>query len=200
MWVWRALALPSRLRVVSHLSQDRSEPEARAFLAKFKARTDGRAPFFTRDQLPAYVAALIATYSTPEPPPARRGPGRPRKEPRRLVDPDLRYAQVQKRREGGRVVEVKRQILFGSEGDLIRVIQADGCGSRINTAYVERDNLTSRQSNGRLVRKALSHSKRKDCLRYHLDFEDAIYNFVRPHSSLRLRLRRPGGHRLKGAI
>jgi transposase-like protein len=60
MWVWRALALPSRLRVASHLSHDRSEPEARAFLAKFKARTDGRAPFFTSDQLPAYVAALVA--------------------------------------------------------------------------------------------------------------------------------------------
>jgi hypothetical protein len=92
------------------------------------------------------------------------------------------------------VVEVKRQILFGSEGDLIRVMQADGCGSRINTAYVERDKLTSRQSNGRLVRKALSHSKRKDYLQYHLDFEDAIYNLVRPHSALRLRLRRPVAH------
>ena len=107
------------------------------------------------------------------------------------MDPDLRYAQVQKRREGGRVVEVKRQILFGSEGDLIRIMEADGCGSRINTAYVERDNLTSRQSNGRLVRKTLSHSKRKDYLQFHIDFEDAIYNFVRPHSGLRLRLRRP---------
>jgi transposase-like protein len=63
-WIWRALALPSRLRVVSHLSLDRSDPEARAFLAKFKARTDGRAPFFASDQLPAYVAALIACYST----------------------------------------------------------------------------------------------------------------------------------------
>jgi hypothetical protein len=194
MWVWRALALPSRLRVVSHLSHDRSEPEARAFLAKFKARTDGRAPFFTSDQLPAYVAALIANYSTPEPPPARRGPGRPRKEPRRLVDPALRYAQVHKRREGGRVVEVTRQILFGAEDDLIRVLETDGCGSQINTAYVERDNLTSRQSNGRLVRKTLSHSRRKDYLQHHIDFEDAIYNLVRPHSALRLRLRRPAAH------
>ena len=66
--------------------------------------------------------------------------------------------------------------------------------NRINTAYVERDNLTSRQSNGRLVRKTLSHSKRKDYLQFHIDFEDAIYNFVRPHSGLRLRLRRPGPH------
>jgi hypothetical protein len=61
--------LPGRLRVVSHLSHDRSDPESRAFLARFKARTDGRAPFFASDQLPAYVVALIANYSTPEPPP-----------------------------------------------------------------------------------------------------------------------------------
>ena len=68
MWVWRAMALPSRLRVLSHLSHERSEAEATVFLAKCKARTDGCAPFFTSDQLPAYVAALIANYSTPEPP------------------------------------------------------------------------------------------------------------------------------------
>ncbi len=194
MWVWRALALPSRLRVVNHLSHDRSELEARAFLAKFKARTNGRAPFFTSDELPAYVAALIATYSTPEPPPVRRGRGRPRKEPRRLVDPNLRYAQVRKDREEGRVVEVKRQILFGTEEDLIRIMQTDRCGSQINTSYVERDNLTSRQNNGRLVRKTLSHSKRKDSLQHHLDFEDAVYNLVRPHSALRIKLCPPTAH------
>jgi hypothetical protein len=59
---------------------------------------------------------------------------------------------------------------------------------------VERDNLTSRQTNGRLVRKTLSHSRRKDYLQHHIDFEDAIYNLVRPHSALRLRLRRPAAH------
>ena len=90
------------------------------------------------------------------------------------------------------MVEVRRQILFGTEGELIRVMKADGCGSRINTADVERDNVTSRQSNGRLVRKTLSHSKRKEYLQFHIDFEDAVYNLVRPHGSLRRRLRRPG--------
>jgi len=40
-WVWRALALPSHLRVVTYLSHERSEEEATAFLAAFKARTDG---------------------------------------------------------------------------------------------------------------------------------------------------------------
>lgn len=94
------MALPSRLRVLSHLSYERSAAEATVFLATCKARTDGCAPFCTRDQLPAYVAALIANDSTPEPPPRTRGLGRPRKEPKRMVDPHLRYAQIDKRRVG----------------------------------------------------------------------------------------------------
>ena len=88
-WMWRALALPSHLRVVTHLSHERSEEEATAFLAAFKARTDRHAPLFPRDKLPAYVAALIANYSTPEPPPAQRGRGRPRQTPRRVVETAL---------------------------------------------------------------------------------------------------------------
>src|SRR5947209_4778807 len=86
-WVWRAMALPSRLRVLSHLRHERSEAEATMVLAKCKARTDGDVPFCTSDQLPAYVAALLATDSTPEPPPRTRGPGRSRKAPKRVVDP-----------------------------------------------------------------------------------------------------------------
>lgn len=194
MWVWRAVAVPSRLRVVNHLSHERSEAEATAFLADFKARTDGCAPLFTSDKLPVYLSALIANYSTPEPPPAKRRPGRPRKEPKRVLDPALRYGQVDKRRAGGRVVEVRRRILLGTEADIVQVLQADRCGSQINTSYVERDNLTSRQSNGRLVRKTLSHSKKKDFLQRQLDLEDAIFNFVRPHSALKIKLARTGRH------
>jgi len=192
MWIWRAMALPSRLRVVSHLSHERREAEAMTFLANFKARTDGAAPLFTSDQLPAYLSALIANYSTPEPPPAKRGRGRPRQEPKRVIDPALCYGQVDKRREGGRVVEVRRQLLLGSADTVAQILQSDGCGSQINTSYVERDNLTSRQSNGRLVRKTLSHSKKKMFLQRQLDLEDAIFNFVRPHSALKIKLTQAG--------
>ncbi len=194
MWIWRAIALPSRLRVVSYVSHERSEVEATEFLAQFKARTAGRAPFFTSDKLPAYVKAIIANYSTPEVPPLKRGPGRPRKEPKRVLDPNLCYAQVDKRREGGRVVEVVRRIIFGSPQDIAAILAADGCGSQINTAYVERDNLTSRQSNGRLVRKTLSHSKKLRFLERQIALEDALHNFVRPHCALRVPLSRAGAH------
>jgi len=186
-WVWRAIALPSRLRVVPHLSHQRREKEALAFLAKFKARTDGRPPLFTSDKLPAYVEALIANYSTPEPPPVNRRPGRPRKQPCRVLDPELCYAQVDKRRQQGRVVEGRRRIIFGTPEIITEILGSQ----QINTAYVERDNLTSRQSNGRLVRKTLSHSKKAYYLQHHLDLEDAVFNFVRPHLSLRVALPQP---------
>jgi hypothetical protein len=194
MWIWRAIALPSRLRVVSYLSHERSEADATTFLAQFKARTVGRPPLFTSDQLPAYVKALIANYSTPEPPPLKRGPGRPRKEPKRILDPDLCYAQVDKRREGGRIVEVRRQIIFGAAEEIAQILAQDGCGTQINTAYIERDNLTSRQSNGRLVRKTLSHSKKVYFLQQQIALEDALYNFTRPHSALRSKLDAPTVH------
>jgi hypothetical protein len=172
---------------VTHLSHERSEEEATAFLAACKARTDGHAPLFTSDKLPAYVAALIATYSTPAPPPAQRGRGRPRQRPRRVLDAVLLYAQVDKRREQGRVAEVRRRIIFGACDIITEVLD----GQQINTAYVERDNLTSRQSIGRLVRKTLSHSKQSYFLRRHLALEDAVFKFVRPHQALRVAVSPP---------
>lgn len=196
-WIWTAIALPSRLRITSYLSQERSEVSATTFIQQIRARSDGQAPFFTSDKLPAYVTALVANYSTVEPPPEKRGRGRPRRTPRRRVDEQLRYAQVDKRRQGGRVVEVRRRIIFGTEGDINVILKASGCGSQINTAYVERNNLTMRQNNGRLVRKALSFSKNVYYLQRHLALEDAVYNFVKPHLSLRRPIRNSADKRRK---
>ena len=169
------------------LSHERSEEEATAFLAACKARTDGHAPWFTSEKLPAYVAALIANDSTPEPPPAQRGRGRPRQTPRRVLEAALLYAQGDKRREQGRVVEVRRRIVFGAREIITEVL-----GSQpLNTAYVERDPLTSRQSIGRLVRQTLSHAKQSSFLRRHLALEDAVFNVVRPHPALRIAIPQP---------
>ena len=53
----------------------------------------------------------------------------------------------------------------------------------LNTAYVERKNLTSRQMNGRIVRKTLSFSKEEKMLKASCSLEDAVYNFTRPVKS-----------------
>lgn len=56
----------------------------------------------------------------------------------------------------------------------------------LNTAYVERTNLTSRQMNGRMVRKTLSFSKDEKMLTASCALEDWVYNLTRPVKSLRL--------------
>ena len=85
------------------------------------------------------------------------------------------------------MVEVRRRIIFGAREIITEVLG----GQQINTAYVERDNLTSRQSIGRLGRKTLSHSKNSYFLRRHLALEDAIFHFVRPHQALRSAMPQP---------
>ena len=181
------MALPSHVRVVHPLSHERSEPEAPTCLAAFQARTDGRPPLLTRDKLPASIAARMANDRTPEPPARRRGPGRPRQHPRRVLDPTLPYAQLDKHRAGRRIVAGYRRIVCGSTAVIPEMVG----DQPINTSYGERDNLTSRQSHSRLVRKALSHSKKDYYLQRHLDLEDAMFNFVRPHQALHVPLSRP---------
>jgi IS1 family transposase len=99
-----------------------------------------------------------------------------------VLEPTLCYAQLDKHRAGRRVVAVWRRIVFGAP-EVITEILGD---RQINTSYVERDNLTSRQSNGRLVRKTLSQSKEVYYLQRHLALEDTVCNFVRPHQALRV--------------
>ncbi len=55
-----------------------------------------------------------------------------------------------------------------------------------HTAYVERTHLTSRQMNGRLVRKSLSYSKQLRWLRASSSWEDWVYNLTRPLKTLRV--------------
>ena len=49
----------------------------------------------------------------------------------------------------------------------------------------------------RLVHKTLSHSKKEYFLRQQIALEDAIYNFVRPDSALRVKLAQSAAHERK---
>jgi len=176
--------------VVSYLGKHTLD-DAKEFLRQVKARSDGRAPLLFSDELCSYAEAVLANYSTQEKPDPnkKRGPGRPRKYPKRLVDPELLYAQVHKQRQKNRVVKVTRQIIFGTAQRIQQSLQASGCGNQINTSYVERDNLNVRHSNGRTSRKVLTFSKDWQMLQGHTQLDDAYYNFVRPHHGLRQRVR-----------
>ena len=61
-----------------------------------------------------------------------------------------------------------------------------------HTSYVERTNLTSRQMNGRLVRKTLSFSKELEMLTAASTWEDGVYNLTRTVKTLRVETAQPG--------
>ena len=146
-------------------------------------------PLFTSDALRHYAHVLLEAFGVWQRPKPTGKPGRPRN-PVRVPHPLLGYAQVDKRRKDGRVVEVTRSIVFGVEKDILARAQgvrcANGRTGKINTAYVERQNLTMREENGRLSRKTLAFSKTRRDLQRQLDFWRAHANFVRPHRSLRI--------------
>ena len=113
-WVWIAFAPAWRL-VAAFVGGKRAQEHANVLLKRLHAVSCGYIPFFTSDQLPHYAHALLHVYGIPEVIlhiPGKRGP---KPTPKHLPPTDLPYAQVVKRRKGGRVVEGTTKSIFGSE-------------------------------------------------------------------------------------
>jgi IS1 family transposase/transposase-like protein len=183
-WVWIAFAPTWRLVAAFGVGK-RDQKHANLLLDRLHAVRCGYIPFFTSDQLPHYAHALLHVYGIPEVIlhiPGKRGP---KPKPKLLPPPDLHYAQVVKYRKGGRIIRVTTTIIFGSEAAVQARLAASTVSQSINTSFVERNNLTCRQCNGRLSRKVLSFSKDLTWFEKHLWLSLAYYHFVLPHDSLR---------------
>jgi hypothetical protein len=152
--------------------------------------TDDHIPFFTSDQLPEYRTALLHAYGTWYQPQRRGDRGRYPK-PRRVPLPSLLYAQVVKRREKGRVVEVGSKVVFGDPDTIAARLATSPVSNTVNISFVERDNLTQRQSNRRLTRRTNGFSKEITWFEKQLWVSLAYYHLVLPHHSLRQRLPTP---------
>jgi transposase InsO family protein len=74
-----------------------------------------------------------------------------------------------------------------------------GFSGRLNTAFIERVNLTIRHGIAALARRTWATSQQAPQLLAYLEWWRAYYHFVRPHHSLRVALAQPrdrGGKRL----
>ena len=131
-------------------------------------------PAISSDGNDSYPEAMLETWGKL---PKYSGLGRPptRKQPQ----PGWKCLQVIKHRSGGRITGITYRVVYG---DLKGVPALMG----LNTAYVERTNLTSRQMNGRMVRKTLSFSKDEKMLKASCAWEDGVYNLTRPVKTLRV--------------
>jgi hypothetical protein len=105
----------------------------------------GYVPVFSTDGLKHYYYSLTAHFG--------KWAGQGGKKPVWVLMGELLYGQVIKHQRRRKTVEVERRMLVGEEGEYRRVLKENGLSGRINTSYIERLNLTIRQSVSKLTRR-----------------------------------------------
>ena len=188
-WVWIAFAPVWRL-VLAFVVGKRDQENANMLLDRVAHVTDEHLPLFTSDQLPEYRTALLHTYGVWHQPQRNGDRGRYPK-PRLVPHPGLLYAQVVKVREKGRVVEMRKKVVFGSSDAIDERLAESPVSNTVNTSFVERDNLTQRQCNRRLTRRTNGFSKELPWFEKQLWLSLAYYHLILPHHSLRQELETP---------
>jgi len=139
-------------------------------------------PLFLTDGYKEYATALLTHFGQWVQPPRRQDKG-PHPKPRWLPLPQLLYAQVVKTIRRRRLVRVRHRGVFGTLEAVQQVLAA--CGWQIQTAFVERLNLTMRQHVAAVGRRVSTLCKGEDGLRQQLTLYQVYYNFCLPHASVR---------------
>ncbi len=141
----------------------------------------------TTDDCNTYPAVLLEEDGEAVVPPRAGRPGRPRKPLKRWPEGSA-YATVNKAYRNGRVAEVKRKLVHGTQADLAQALQESSASDTINTSFVERQNGSDRGQNARKRRKTLEFSKD---LALHIAVGLWVvfcYNFHHLHRGLMLQL------------
>jgi IS1 family transposase/transposase-like protein len=189
-WVWAGVDPVSKLLLATVVG-DRSLATAQLLIHAIAVLlAPGCIPLFSSDQWAPYATALLTHFGHWVPVPRRGSRGRHPK-PRWRPLPTLQYAQVVKQRAKGRVIGVSYRVVYGSLTTVTALLQRSGVGQVINTAFIERFNLTLRQHVAALGRKVTSLAQREAGLENQLALGGAYYNFCLPHRSLRLPLPEP---------
>jgi IS1 family transposase len=121
--------------------------------------------------------------------PLRRQATGPAPKPRWIPLPGLLYAQGIKTVRRRRLVRVTHRVVCGTLAASEQVLAAPGW--QINTACIERLNLTIRQHVAAVGRRVTTLCKHEEGLRQQLMLYQVYYNFCLPHASLRQPLPQP---------
>ncbi len=183
-WVWCAFDPINKVLPVFVVGK-RTMENAKKLIAMLDDVTDDTIPFFTSDELRHYERALLETYGILQEESRHIGQRGRRAKPKLIPPPELRYAQVVKKRNKGRVVSIETAIVFGDPEEVKSRLAASPVSNSINTSFVERNNLTLRQSCRRLTRGANGFSKELSKLESQLYLASGYYHFVKTHLGLR---------------
>jgi IS1 family transposase len=187
-WVWAAMDPESKL-LLGLAVGDRTLAMAQRFVHQLaQVLAPDCAPLFLTDGFKAYATALLTHFGHWVQPPRRQAQG-PAPKPRWMPLPQLLYAQVVKTVRRRRLVAVTHRVVFGTLDAVHQVLAPFGW--QINTAFVERLNLTIRQHVAAIGRRVTTLCKGEDGLQQQLALYHVYYNFVLPHTSLRQPLPQP---------
>jgi IS1 family transposase len=187
-WVWAALDPVSKLLLTIDVG-DRTLALAQGVVHQVvHVLAPGCVPLFLTDGLKEYATALLTHFGYWVQPPRRQATG-PAPKPRWMPVPQLLYAQVVQTVRRRRLVRVQHRVVFGTLEAIQQVLAA--CGWQINTAFMERVNLTIRQHVAAVGRRVTTLCKGEDGLRQQLALYHVYYNFCLPHASLRMPLLQP---------
>jgi hypothetical protein len=143
-------------------------------------------PLFTSDGLNVYFYALTAHFGH-----WLEVVQRGRHVRQWQVAAGLIYGQVKKSYRRRKLVRVTHVMRLGTQTALQVTLQELGLSGRLNTAFIERVNLTVRHGVAALARRTWATAQQAPHLLAHLEWWRAYYHFVRPHEALRVALMQP---------
>lgn len=186
LWLWLAIDPRTKLLPVLHQGP-RTQQAAHLLIHSLRELlAPDCLPLFTSDGLNLYFYALTAHFGH-----WRQVCRRGRKALRWQVAEGLIYGQVKKSYQRRKLVRVTHVMHLGTQADLSVALQGMGFSGQLNTAFIERGNLTIRNGIAALARRTWATAQQSPSLLAHLEWWRAYYHFVRPHHSLRVVLVQP---------
>ena len=187
-WVWAAIDPVTKLLLTVAVGDRTLAMAQRVVHQVVQVLAPGCIPLFLTDGFREYTTALLTHFGQWVHLPRRQAAG-PAPKPRWMPLPQLRYAQVIKTVRRRHLVRVSHRVVFGTLGAIQQVLAAHGW--QINTAFIERVNLTIRQHVAAVGRRVTTLCKHEAGLRQQLAVYHVYDNFCLPHTSLRQPLSHP---------
>jgi len=197
---WEAEVIdPASKFVVSHVQGQRDEALIRRLLEDAAQRLANRHQLVLFTDGEASYATLFPEIFGVAYRPSRQGNCGRFPDVRYRIPRTLAHVQIVKHREGQRVVEVDIRYLHGSKRCVQHVLEQLDYTTP-NTSAIERRNGTARRMNAHQIRRSLAFSRREDTKPALGWWALTVYNWSRPHRSLRLPLAQPQGKKSSSRI
>lgn len=179
VWVWTAEDALSKAWLAWYVGK-RTQAEAHRIMHRVKSvLAENCVPVFTSDGLQQYFYGITAHFGA-------WGKEAGHRQPVWQVLPALLYGQFRKLKVGHKLKQVYTKMLCGQRADLETTLHGLGLSGKIQTAFIERLNLTLRHLVAALSRRTWALAHTVQGLRWRIALAAGYYNFCRPHHALRV--------------